>query len=101
MEVDLGHIVNMAPLLFVSAMLFSQVGFASVCLCRKYIYILCAHIHKLVTRLTTMELKAYGKAGAIAEEVLSSIRTVFAYNGQQREAKRFEYYMQALCLSQC
>ncbi len=40
--------------------------------------------------MTTMELKAYGKAGAIAEEVLSSIRTVFAYNAQEREAQRFE-----------
>ena len=37
-----------------------------------------------------MELKAYGKAGAIAEEVLSSIRTVLSYNGQTREEKRFD-----------
>jgi hypothetical protein len=35
-----------------------------------------------------MELRAYGKAGAIAEEVFSSIRTVFSYNGQSREEKR-------------
>lgn len=35
-----------------------------------------------------MELKAYERAGAIAEEVFSSIRTVFSYNGQQREEKR-------------
>jgi hypothetical protein len=40
--------------------------------------------------MTTIELKAYGKAGAVAEEVVSSIRTVFAYNAQEREAQRFE-----------
>lgn len=37
-----------------------------------------------------MELKAYGKAGAIVEEVFSSIRTVFAYNGQEKEKQRFK-----------
>ncbi len=37
-----------------------------------------------------MELKAYGKAGAVAEEVFSSIRTVLSYNGQTREENRFD-----------
>lgn len=37
-----------------------------------------------------MELKAYEKAGAIAQEVFSSIRTVFSYNGQERETKRLD-----------
>ncbi|CAF3678455.1 unnamed protein product [Rotaria sp. Silwood1] len=40
-----------------------------------------------------MELKAYGKAGAIAEEVFSSIRTVLSYNGQEREEKRYEKHL--------
>ena len=31
----------------------------------------------------------YGKAGAIAEEVLSSIRTVIAFGGEEREIKRY------------
>lgn len=44
----------------------------------------------MASSLTAMELKAYGKAGAIAEEVFGSIRTVFAYNGQEREKQRFE-----------
>lgn len=35
-----------------------------------------------------MEIKAYEKAGGVAEEVFSSIRTVFAYNGQEREQGR-------------
>ena len=38
-----------------------------------------------------MELKAYGKAGAVAEEVIGSIRTVLSYNGQEREEKRFDH----------
>ncbi|CAF0923947.1 unnamed protein product [Rotaria sordida] len=40
-----------------------------------------------------MELKAYGKAGAIAEEVFSSIRTVLSYNGQEREEKRYQKHL--------
>jgi hypothetical protein len=40
------------------------------------------------TTLTEKELAAYGKAGAIAEEVLSSIRTVIAFGGQEKEVKR-------------
>lgn len=44
----------------------------------------------MASSLTAIELQAYGKAGAIAEEVFSSIRTVFAFNGQEREKQRFE-----------
>lgn len=39
--------------------------------------------------MTAIELEAYGKAGVIAEEVISSIRTVLSYNGQQKEIHRF------------
>uniref|UniRef100_A0A4W6CFN4 ATP-binding cassette, sub-family B (MDR/TAP), member 4 n=1 Tax=Lates calcarifer TaxID=8187 RepID=A0A4W6CFN4_LATCA len=35
------------------------------------------------------EQTAYAKAGAVAEEVLSAIRTVFAFSGQDREIKRY------------
>ncbi|CAF1014116.1 unnamed protein product [Rotaria sordida] len=64
-------ILSISPLLFISAMLFSR----------------------LASGLTAMELKAYGKAGAIAEEVFSSVRTVLSYNGQEREEKRYEKYL--------
>ncbi|CAF3502579.1 unnamed protein product [Rotaria sp. Silwood1] len=64
-------ILSISPLLFSSAVLFS----------------------KLASGLTAMELKAYGKAGAIAEEVFSSIRTVLSYNGQEREEKRYEQHL--------
>ena len=38
--------------------------------------------------MTSKELKAYAKAGGVAEEVFSSIRTVFSYNGGSYESKR-------------
>ncbi|XP_077436057.1 bile salt export pump [Vanacampus margaritifer] len=43
-----------------------------------------------VARLTGRELKAYAKAGAVADEVLSSIRTVAAFGGEDKEAKRYD-----------
>ncbi|KAE8299344.1 Bile salt export pump ATP-binding cassette sub-family B member 11 [Larimichthys crocea] len=41
-----------------------------------------------LAQLTGRELKAYAKAGAVADEVLSSIRTVAAFGGQEKEAER-------------
>jgi len=38
--------------------------------------------------MTVKEIRAYKKAGAIAEEVISSIRTVLSYNGQEKEIQR-------------
>lgn len=43
---------------------------------------------KSVAKLTGLELKAYAKAGAIADEVLSSIRTVTAFGGEKKEVER-------------
>lgn len=50
---------------------------------------------KAVATLTGRELKAYAKAGAVADEVLSSIRTVAAFGGEHKEAER--YSMTAFC----
>ncbi|OCT75761.1 ATP-binding cassette sub-family B member 5 isoform X2 [Xenopus laevis] len=44
---------------------------------------------RIMASLTTMELTAYAKAGAVAQEVLSSIRTVVAFGGQEKEIKRY------------
>ncbi|XP_029444907.1 multidrug resistance protein 1A-like [Rhinatrema bivittatum] len=44
---------------------------------------------KLLATLTTAELTAYAKAGAIAEEVLMAIRTVVAFNGQQKAIAKY------------
>ncbi|KAM9710017.1 bile salt export pump [Menidia menidia] len=43
-----------------------------------------------VARLTGRELKAYAKAGAVADEVLSAIRTVAAFGGAEKEAERYD-----------
>ncbi|MED6287182.1 hypothetical protein CHARACLAT_013732, partial [Characodon lateralis] len=43
-----------------------------------------------VSRLTGRELTAYAKAGAVADEVLSSIRTVAAFGGEEKEAERYD-----------
>ncbi|CAF3770521.1 unnamed protein product [Rotaria sp. Silwood1] len=49
---------------------------------------------KLITSLTTIELNAYRKAGAVAEEVITSIRTVLSYNGQEKEIQRSVYSLE-------
>lgn len=41
-----------------------------------------------MAKLTGMELQAYAKAGAVADEVLSSIRTVAAFGGEIKEVQR-------------
>ncbi|PVD39429.1 hypothetical protein C0Q70_02059 [Pomacea canaliculata] len=60
-------ILSVSPLLAVSAGAFS----------------------KLASTMTSKELSAYAKAGSIAEEVFSSIRTVVSFGGQAKEAKRY------------
>ncbi|XP_059052143.1 ATP-dependent translocase ABCB1-like isoform X2 [Achroia grisella] len=47
----------------------------------------------LSSRLSKDEALASGKAGAVAEEVLSSIRTVYAFSGQQKEMERYEIHL--------
>ena len=46
----------------------------------------------MVTKLSVIEVETYGKAGTVAEEVISSIRTVLSYNGQKKEIQRSERY---------
>jgi ABC-type bacteriocin/lantibiotic exporter with double-glycine peptidase domain len=41
-----------------------------------------AALAQLQTSLATREMAAYGRAGAIAEEVLGGIRTVVAFGGE-------------------
>ncbi|KAK2910243.1 ATP-binding cassette, sub-family B (MDR/TAP), member 4 isoform X2 [Channa argus] len=48
-----------------------------------------AFFSKVLTNFTSKEQSAYAKAGAVAEEVLSAIRTVFAFSGQEREIERY------------
>lgn len=44
----------------------------------------------MMAKYAREEGKVYGKAGAIAEEALTSIRTVIAFNGQEHECERYE-----------
>ena len=43
---------------------------------------------QLVTKLTAQEQAQYAGAGAIAEEVIGSIRTIMAFGGQEKEVER-------------
>nr|QUF59434.1 ATP-binding cassette transporter Abcb1-1 [Brachionus angularis] len=61
-------ILSLSPLLFISAALLT----------------------KIAEVLTSNELKSYARAGAVAEEVLTAIRTVFAFNGAKKEKQRYE-----------
>ncbi|XP_009872053.1 PREDICTED: multidrug resistance protein 1-like, partial [Apaloderma vittatum] len=44
---------------------------------------------KVLSTFTDKEQAAYAKAGAVAEEVLSAVRTVIAFGGQEKEIKRY------------
>lgn len=47
-----------------------------------------ALISKVQTGMTAKEMEAYGKAGSVAEEVFSSIKTVMALSGESKEIER-------------
>ncbi|NWI52551.1 MDR1 protein, partial [Calyptomena viridis] len=44
----------------------------------------------LLASLTAKELSAYAAAGAVAEEILTAIRTVVAFNGQQKALAKYD-----------
>uniref|UniRef100_A0A4W3JHM0 ATP-binding cassette, sub-family B (MDR/TAP), member 4 n=1 Tax=Callorhinchus milii TaxID=7868 RepID=A0A4W3JHM0_CALMI len=48
-----------------------------------------ATFSKILSSFTNQEQTAYAKAGAVAEEVLGSIRTVVAFGGQKKEIERY------------
>lgn len=43
----------------------------------------------MTTAFTTRELDAYAAAGSVAQEVLSSIKTVIAFGGMEKETRRY------------
>eukprot|EP00118_Oscarella_pearsei_P021466 m.241042 g.241042 ORF g.241042 m.241042 type:complete len:1331 (+) comp40199_c0_seq19:2286-6278(+) len=47
-------------------------------------------ISKLIVSYTTREQKAYAQAGSVAEEVISCVRTVVAFGGEEKEAERYK-----------
>lgn len=48
----------------------------------------CFSTFQLMASLTAKELSAYAKAGAVAEEILTAIRTVVAFNGQKKALEK-------------
>ena len=44
---------------------------------------------KVQTSFAEKEMKAYGRAGAVAEEVLSAVRTVVAFGGEDKEVATY------------
>lgn len=62
-----------------------------VCLTSLPLSMICiAIVACLSTKLAKKESDAYGAAGAIAEEVLGTIRTVLAFGGQAKEIERYD-----------
>ncbi|XP_012063835.1 PREDICTED: multidrug resistance protein homolog 49-like [Atta cephalotes] len=57
--------------------------------CAPIIIITTAFVAKVQSSLSAKELTAYGQAGSVAEEVLASIRTVVAFNGEKKEVERY------------
>ncbi|GBP96098.1 Multidrug resistance protein homolog 49, partial [Eumeta japonica] len=57
--------------------------------CTPVIIATTALVAKVQSSLTTKELEAYSIAGIVAEEVLSAIRTVVAFGGEEKEIKRY------------
>ena len=49
---------------------------------------ICWSSPQVVSLFTSREQKQYAAAGAVAEEVLTSIRTVVAFGGEHKEAER-------------
>ncbi|XP_065254501.1 ATP-dependent translocase ABCB1-like [Emys orbicularis] len=61
-------------ILSVSPLLFSAVAVGSI----------------FLASFTTKELTAYARAGAVAEEILTAIRTVVAFNGQMKALAKYD-----------
>lgn len=57
--------------------------------CAPVIVIATAVAAGMQSKMTERELKAYSKAGSVAEEVLGSIRTVIAFGGEKKELNRY------------
>ncbi|XP_072507673.1 phosphatidylcholine translocator ABCB4 isoform X3 [Notamacropus eugenii] len=49
---------------------------------------------KILSAFSDKELAAYAKAGAVAEEALSAIKTVIAFGGQSKELERYQRHLE-------
>ena len=46
----------------------------------------------MIANFSKREQETYAEGGGVAEEVLSCIRTVTSFNGQNQDLKRYERY---------
>ncbi|XP_022916896.1 ATP-dependent translocase ABCB1-like isoform X2 [Onthophagus taurus] len=51
----------------------------------------------LTSKFSQKETDSYASAGAVAEEVLSAIKTVFAFGGEQKEIDRYKKFLTVAC----
>ncbi|KAJ1860847.1 hypothetical protein LPJ57_006613, partial [Coemansia sp. RSA 486] len=66
-----------------------------ICLCViPFIIAAGGYLGKTISKLITFAQDKTAASGAIADEVLSGIRTVMAFNGQQREIARYDTMIQ-------
>ncbi|KAJ1814830.1 hypothetical protein LPJ56_004740, partial [Coemansia sp. RSA 2599] len=66
-----------------------------ICLCViPFIIAAGGYLGKTISKLITFAQDKTAASGAIADEVLSGIRTVMAFNGQQREIARYDEMIQ-------
>ncbi|KAG8176437.1 hypothetical protein JTE90_026655 [Oedothorax gibbosus] len=56
-----------------------------------------AIMSKIQASVSREEMQAYGAAGAVAEEVLSAIRTVVSYGGEEKEIQRYNKCLVPAC----
>ncbi|ESO99813.1 hypothetical protein LOTGIDRAFT_201107 [Lottia gigantea] len=54
------------------------------------VFIITSFVGKRLRKMAAKESKHYSQAGAVAEESLRNIRTVQAFQGQEKEAQRYE-----------
>ena len=55
------------------------------------------HSFQLTTTFASQEQKQYASAGGVAEEILSSVRTVVAFGGEKKECERWGRGGEAWC----
>ncbi|KAG7308521.1 hypothetical protein JYU34_005733 [Plutella xylostella] len=94
---------KLATFLFYQAAFFSSVIMALIkgwklallCLITFPVTLMLVGIAGLIAaKLSKKEAVAIGLASSVAEEVLSSIRTVYAFNGQRKEIDRYQVHLE-------
>jgi ABC-type multidrug transport system fused ATPase/permease subunit len=79
-------ILSLAPFIWIVSIISSKVYFSSFFSSNNRTFFV--DNLQISEKMFAQELRAYERAGAIAEEVFSNVRTVFAFNGTQHEQMR-------------